>query len=435
MTYDLLGIGLGPFNLGLAALCHDIPKLSAAFIEQEDSFDWHPGLLLPGARLQVPFYSDLVTLVQPSSRFSWFSFLQAKQRLFRFGVQDKVFPLRREYNEYGKWVAGQLQGLWFGHRVVGVGYCEEKARYDVVVLEIKTGERKTFHAKHLVVGIGSEPYWPECAKPFNDDWYKKNQKAPVIFHAADYLPNVSRLDTANRITLIGSGQSAAEIFQDTLGRSVNCTLSWFTRSPRFFPMETNPAAFELSSPDYREHFFRLPPAMKEFILAGQDALYKGINAGLLSAIYERMYERLLDDPSDATALYPNCELLRVERNADQWRCSFRHRETGECFEHLTDALILATGYREQPPTFLAGVKDRINYLANGKYDVSHQYSVSADHSIFVQNADLHSHGFASSDLSFGPYRNARILNQVLGYEHFTLEKNFTFQSFGAPDPS
>ena len=87
MTFDLIGIGLGPFNLGLAALCHDIPSLSTAFIEQKDSFDWHPGLLLPGARLQVPFYADLVTLVQPTSRFSWFSFLQASGRMFRFVLQ------------------------------------------------------------------------------------------------------------------------------------------------------------------------------------------------------------------------------------------------------------------------------------------------------------------------------------------------------------
>jgi lysine N6-hydroxylase len=435
MTYDLLGIGLGPFNLGLAALCHDIPKLSTAFIEQKDDFDWHPGLLLPGARLQVPFYADLVTLVRPQSKFSWFSFLQAKQRLFRFGVQDNPFPLRREYNEYGKWVAGQLQGLWFGHRVLGVHYCEEKARYDVRVLELKTGASKTFHAKHLVIGIGSEPFIPACAKDLVATQKNLDQTMPVIFHAADYLFNMSRLASKNRITIIGSGQSAAEIFQDTLSRSARCTLSWFTRSPRFFPMETNPAAFELSGPDYREHFFQLPPAMKEFILAGQDALYKGINAGLLSAIYERMYERLLDNPADTTALYPNCELLEVGWTVDEWCCTFRNSDTNQIFEHRTDALVLATGYKERSPTFLDGLKDRIDYLANGKYDVSHQYSVTADHSIFVQNADLHSHGFASSDLSFGPYRNAGILNQVLGYEHFALEKNIAFQSFGAPDPS
>jgi lysine N6-hydroxylase len=427
MTYDLFGIGLGPFNLGLAALCHDIPNLSATFIEQKDSFDWHPGLLLPGARLQVPFYADLVTLVRPQSKFSWFSFLQAKQRLFRFGVQDNLFPLRKEYNEYGKWVAGQLQGLWFGHRVLGVEYEDDKARYEVGVLDVKTGQHKTFHAKHLVVGIGSEPYWPDCAAHL-----RKNQDTPVIFHAADYLFNKPRLDGAKRITIIGSGQSAAEIFQDTLTGSADQSLSWFTRSPRFFPMETSPAAFEMSSPDYRNHFYRLPAALKEFLLAGQDALYKGINAGLLSAIYERMYERLLDDPADSSALYPNCELINIKFDSQYIICTFRHCETKEMFEHTTDALILSTGYKEKPPVFLANVKERINYLPNGKYDVSRNYSVTDDHSIFVQNADLLSHGFASADLSFGPYRNAVILNAILGYPHFPLEEGTCFQRFGGP---
>jgi lysine N6-hydroxylase len=424
MTYDLFGIGLGPFNLGLAALCHDIPKLSTAFIEQKDDFDWHPGLLLPGARLQVPFYADLVTLVRPQSKFSWFSFLQAKQRLFRFGVQDNPFPLRKEYNEYGKWVAGQLQGLWFGHRVLGVCYCEENGSYDVRVSELKTGQYKTFHAKHLVIGIGSEPYWPDCAKPFKG--------AEQIFHASEYLFNKPRLDAGKRITVIGSGQSAAEIFQDTLSRSARCTLSWFTRSPRFFPMEASPAAFEMSSPDYRNHFYRLPAAVKEFILAGQDALYKGINAGLLSSIYEQLYERLLDNPSDATALHPNSELLQVKTQLKGVTCTFRHCDTLETFEHRTDVLILATGYKEKPPLFLSSVKERINYLPNGKYDVSRNYGVTNDLTIFVQNADLYSHGFASADLSFGPYRNAVILNTILGYSHFRLEEGTSFQRFGGP---
>jgi lysine N6-hydroxylase len=423
MTYDLLGIGLGPFNLGLAALASDIPWLSTAFIEQKDSFDWHPGLLLPGARLQVPFYADLVTLVQPTSRFSWFAFLQANQRLFRFGVQDNPFPLRREYNEYGKWVAGQLQGLWFGHRVQGVHYCEEMARYDISVLELKTGACKAFHAKHLVIGIGSEPYWPECTKQFKG--------TPHVFHASDYSFNKQELDSAGHITVIGSGQSAAEIFQDTLNRSASDTISWFTRSPRFFPMETSPAAFELSSPDYREHFYRLLPAQKEFILAGQDALYKGINAGLLSAIYERLYERLLNNPADTTALYPNCELIEIKIDSQHIVCTFRHCETKEKFEHTTGALILSTGYKEKPPAFLTNVKERINYLPNGKYNVSREYCVTDDQTIFVQNADLHSHGFASADLSFGPYRNAVILNTVLDYPHFRLEEGTSFQRFGS----
>src|SRR5580658_6979398 len=424
MTYDLIGIGIGPFNLGLAALAADIPWLSTAFIEQKDSFDWHPGLLLPGARLQVPFYADLVTLVLPQSKFSWFSFLQAKQRLFRFGVQDNPFPLRKEYNEYGKWVAGQLNGLWFGHRALGVCYCEEKARYDVLVLDLKTGTHRTFHAKHLVIGIGSEPDVPACARPLLG--------TAGIFHASEYLYHLNELNNKRRITVIGSGQSAAEVFQDTLNGSADQILSWFTRSPRFFPMETSPAAFELSSPDYRNHFYRLPAALKEFLLAGQDALYKGINAGLLSAIYERLYERLLDNPADATTLYPNCEPREINIDGQEISCTFRHCETREIFKHTTDALILSTGYKEKPPVFLANVKERINYLPNGKYNVSREYSVTADQTIFVQNADLHTHGFASSDLSFGPYRNAVILNTILGYPHFPLKDGTSFQRFAVP---
>lgn len=31
-TYDFVGIGLGPFNLGLAALTHDLPDVDGVFL-------------------------------------------------------------------------------------------------------------------------------------------------------------------------------------------------------------------------------------------------------------------------------------------------------------------------------------------------------------------------------------------------------------------
>jgi len=115
MTYDIIGIGIGPFNLGLAALADSIPHLQCLFFDQHDSFHWHPGLLLPTARMQVPYYADLVTLASPQSRYSYLSFLHAKQRLFRFAIQENPYPLRREYQEYTQWVAAQLPCLHFGY--------------------------------------------------------------------------------------------------------------------------------------------------------------------------------------------------------------------------------------------------------------------------------------------------------------------------------
>jgi len=69
-THDFAAIGVGPFNLGLAALTADLPGLDGVFLDQRAGFDWHPGLMLDGVTIQVPFLADLVTMADPTSRFS-----------------------------------------------------------------------------------------------------------------------------------------------------------------------------------------------------------------------------------------------------------------------------------------------------------------------------------------------------------------------------
>ena len=64
---DLAGIGVGPFNLSLAALADGLPELRWAHFESRPAFSWHPGLMIDGATLQVPFLADLVSLADPAS--------------------------------------------------------------------------------------------------------------------------------------------------------------------------------------------------------------------------------------------------------------------------------------------------------------------------------------------------------------------------------
>ena len=45
---DLAGIGVGPFNLSLAALADGVDGLSTAFFEREPEFRWHPGMMIDG---------------------------------------------------------------------------------------------------------------------------------------------------------------------------------------------------------------------------------------------------------------------------------------------------------------------------------------------------------------------------------------------------
>lgn len=404
-VYDIIGIGIGPFNLGLAALCYSIPELSCLFIDQNESFNWHSGMMISGSRLQVPFYADLVTLTDPCSPFSFMAFLKAKGRMFRFAIQEKYFIKRTEYNEYCQWVTGQLHSLQFNTACISI----EKEQ-DLYMVQTNRG---TYHTKFIILGIGTVPYLPE-----QGHYIDKN-----VLHSAEYLTHKESILNLDSITIIGSGQSAAEIFYDLL--QCYCgKLNWFTRSKRFFPMDYSKLVLELSTPDYIDHYFSLPAGIKSGILEDQDSLYKGINQSLISDIYDLLAEK----DSASVHLHTNCELQAIHYGLT---LDLSHSELQKKFRIKTDAVILATGYHSILPEFIEPIRHLIQ-LENGDYKAVNDYSIDADHSIFVQNAEQATHGFNASDLSLGPYRNAVIINTILGYEHYTIEKNITFQNFGLP---
>jgi len=409
VRYDIIGIGIGPFNLGLAALCHSIPELDCLFIEKNKEFNWHPGLMIPGTKLQVPFYADLVTLANPKSDFSFMEYIHATKKMFRFAILENYFITRKEYNEYCRWVASLLPSLQFNCCCTAIRYDESKEFYSV---ETNAG---TYHARHIVIGTGTIPFIPEFAKKTDH---------PFLFHSSDFLYAKDRLLNQKSVTLVGSGQSAAEIFYDLLS-CYNGKLFWFTRSSAFFPMDYSKFALEKTSPHYIDHFYSLPQHIKSVVLKKQDYLYKGINAELIENIYAALYEK----NSPHIHLHPNCELKAI---CDELNLTFRHTELQQDFQHRTDAVILATGYRGFIPDFINPIRHRIQWMDNGSYGLNRNYSIDGCNQVFVQNADLHTHGFNSADLGLGPYRNTVILNTILQKEHFAMEKGISFQTFGLP---
>lgn len=419
--YDIIGIGIGPFNLGLAALAHDLPELHCLFLDSKDTFNWHPGMLIPGTRMQVPFYADLVTLADPCSRFSYFNFLKAKERMIRFGVLDNNYPLRTEYNQYCQWVASQLPALRFGHTCQEIRYHEDQQCYEINT-STKKGDSINHWSKHVVVGIGTAPYLPVCASSIDH---------PMAFHSADYLLKKKELLHQKHITLVGSGQSAAEIFSDLLHHIDNIeTLCWITRSERITPMDFSKFALELSSPAYIDHFYRLPDEKKNQLLAGQENLYKRINMDTITTIYEQLHLLEQAGLDGRIKILPGTSLQSVQSLPDtKLNLQLFHKNTERNISHTTDALILATGYRYQIPEFLSPVFDQIQWAKDGWYKMKRNYSIDKNSTLFVQNADLYTHGFNSADLGMGPYRNAVILNTILGRPHFSIEKGSLFQSF------
>lgn len=428
--YDLAGLGIGPFNLGLAALCHPIKTLSSIFFEQRAQFDWHKGMMLQSATLQVPFYADLVTLADPCSRFSFMAFLKATGRLFHFAIKENNFITRREYNQYCNWVAAQLPELCFSHAVQSIRYDDKLGCYEVQVFDTANQTEKKIFARKLVIGIGMAPVLPNFARKLQGKY---------LFHSGEYLYHKSLLPDRESVCIVGSGQSAAEIYYDLLQEVDQFPdgLQWFTRSDRFFPMEYSKLSLEMTSPDYIDYFYNLPSYKKEEVLSRQKMLYKGINFELIGAIYDCMYDKTIDQPLLNVGLYTNCELRDINTAAgEQYTLTFYHKEQQQYFTHTSGAVVLATSYESQVPAFLQGIAARIRWNAKGQYDVQRNYAIDLEgKNIFVQNAELHTHGFNAPDLGMGAHRNSIILNEILGYEHYKLEKNIAFQTFGVPRQS
>jgi lysine N6-hydroxylase len=65
--------------------------------------------------------------------------------------------------------------------------------------------------------------------------------------------------------------------------------------------------------------------------------------------------------------------------------------------------------------------------------VARNYSTGVEPGeIFVQNAELHTHGFVTPDLGMAAYRNSCILREITGREIYPVERSIAFQQFGAP---
>ncbi|WP_059287208.1 lysine N(6)-hydroxylase/L-ornithine N(5)-oxygenase family protein [Aquitalea magnusonii] len=226
--HDFVAIGIGPFNLGLACLTQPLEGLDGVFLDQAAGFDWHPGMLLENATLQTPFLADLVTLADPTSRFSFLNYLKSSGRIYAFYIREDFFMLRQEYNQYCQWVCAQLDSLRWQRQVERVAYDEINSLYQVYCQNLASGELELYRARHLVLGTGTVPLWPACCQSVR-------QQAS---HSASYLADKAALQRQPSITIIGSGQSAAEIYYDLLQDidRYGYQLNWLTRSPRFFPL-------------------------------------------------------------------------------------------------------------------------------------------------------------------------------------------------------
>ena len=407
---DLAGVGIGPFNLSLAALLAPAADTAVRFFDRRPHFAWHPGLMLPDARLQTSFLKDLVTAVDPTSPYSFLAYLVERRRFYEFVNADFKAVSRLEFSDYLAWAARRVPGLYFGTTV-------HEVRFEDGAFRVAT-DGEAVAARNLCVAQGQQPFSPAWAR---------DADAERCFHAAEILdrrPAVGGL----RVAIVGGGQTGAEVFL-TLARGHfgdPRSIAWISRRPNFEPLDETHFTNEYFSPGYLRHFHGLPEARRTSVLAGQKLASDGISPSTLEELYQLLYrDRHLTDKDAGYLLLPGREAIALQRDGAAMRISARS-PMAEGLETVdADLVILCTGYHSVFPQVLKPLAERLDLDAAERPRLDPHFRVlwdgPSDRRIYLQNYARHSHGIADPQLSLMAWRSAVIANDLLGGRRYDVD--------------
>lgn len=217
-------------------------------------------------------------------------------------------------------------------------------------------------ADAVVLGVGSVPSVPEPLRDLVSD------PDTLALHSADFLTHRAALVAAESVTVVGSGQSGAEVVLDLLrARSTVDGLRWLARTLAFAPMEYSKLGLEQFTPDYTAYFHGLPSAVRDRLLPTQWQLYKGIDAETIAAIHDELYRRSIGGGWPAAVLSPGVEVVSASTVDGQVDLGLRHAQQGRNGTVRTAAVVAATGYTETPTgPLLAGLGDAVHRDDRGR---------------------------------------------------------------------
>ncbi|MGE3284721.1 MAG: lysine N(6)-hydroxylase/L-ornithine N(5)-oxygenase family protein [Pseudonocardia sp.] len=411
---DLVGVGFGPSNLALAiALAERGNPLSAAFVERQERFGWHRGMLLDDATMRISFLKDLVTLRDPTSPFTFLAYLHERGRLVDFINYGSVYPTRLEFHDYLEWAAGRCgAAVDYGTEILGIHPVRSDAAGPVDLLEIvgrRCGITWRRHTRNVVLATGLTAHLPPGV-----------QAGPRIWHNRDLLLRVPELDGTDptRFVVVGAGQSAAEAV-DYLHRTFPGAeiCSVFGRYG-YSPADDSSFANRIFDPAAVDDYFHAPEPVKEMLLGYHaNTNYSVVDPELIDGLYRRHYH-------EKVAGAPRLRFLNVARVGDVVELPDR---VELCVESLIDArhevlaadvVVYATGYRPTDPLnlFAGPLADAVVRDDAGCARIRRDYRVETAPDviagIYVQGATEHSHGITSTLLSTTAVRVAEILGSL-----------------------
>jgi len=426
-VHDVLGVGFGPANLALAIALEEEAEergrdLRRIFLEAKPEAVWHPGMLIEDSLIQISVLKDLVTVRNPRSRFTFLNYLKTKGRLFEFLNLRDLFPTRIEFNDYLRWVAAELhERVRYGREVVAVspvpapvpGDRREVELLRVTALDLLTGQTAEHLTRNLVLATGGVP----CAPAGID--LRPGGRA---FHSEEALLRLeSDFPDANapyRFVVVGSGQSAAELFHHLVTRYRRASVTATIRRFAYKPVDDSHFTNEIFFPEKVDFLYGLPDEKRRMVLEDcRDVNYAVVDMALIRQIYKDLYqERVLG--RERARILPYLHLEEIADWEDGLTARFRDLLHDRELALEADGLILCTGYtwRKEHP-LLAELAPWLEREPGGGYRILRDYRVASDAAcgpgIFLQGFAEATHGASETVLSLLPIRAGDILDSLL----------------------
>ncbi|MBE2997583.1 lysine N(6)-hydroxylase/L-ornithine N(5)-oxygenase family protein [Nocardiopsis sp. HNM0947] len=417
-VHDLVGVGFGPSNLGLAIALHErraqgtAPQLSAVFLEKQDTFGWHQGMLIEDATMQVSFLKDLVTTRNPSSDFSFLSFLQHVDRLHDFINHKTLFPLRQEFHDYMSWCAGRVQDqVRYGQEVVEVlpVHSGERVTHLDVVSRDAAGERTVLRARNVVFGPGLRPRMPEGVEQSARIWHNE--------YLLTRLNELSPKDDPRSFVVVGAGQSAAEaadhLHQRFPRAQVHAVLSRYGYSPS----DDSPFANRIFDPEAVDAFHSAPEDVKRKLMGYHgNTNYSVVDPDLIGELYRRHYMEKVHG-NQRLHLHNTSRVAGLTESPEGVAVVVEDLVTGKQTPLPAHYVVFATGYDPADARpLLGGLAESLATARDGRPAVDRDYRVVTDDTLtcglYLQGGTEHTHGVSASLLSNIATRVAEIVDSV-----------------------
>lgn len=407
-VYDLIGVGFGPSNLSLAIAIEEMGlPIRVKFLEARPAFAWHPGMIIPGADMQISFLKDLVSQRNPQSRYTFINYLHQKGRMNAFINRKTFFPSRVEFNDYLGWVAGQFDCCDYDRRVCGIDPVRQGdgvQAVDVTAVDAD-GIAHSYRARHLVIAPGGAPSFPPICDKLRHD--------PRLIHSSDYMHRVvPQLVPRERIAVIGAGQSAAEIFADLANRPEVPRVDLIMRGQAMKPSDDSPFVNEIFAPEQTDRFHGMPDAARRTLLDQLSTTnYAVVDEDLIGALYTTFYEQSVTGEARLN-LHSQTRLLDIEAEANGLRLRLEGRQGS--VEIVYDKVIFATGYRRSlDEGLLHGIASYCEAMEVGRdYRLPTRSGFAP--AVFVQGYSESSHGLSDTLLSILAQRSAEIVATLAG---------------------